>query len=365
VRLATLELSAFRSHSELRLQPDPGVNVLIGPNGAGKTSVLEAIAYLVRLSSFRRSPDASLVATGRSDAIIRGSFSDGHRSMTVDVEMSTERRRRVLVNGKATQSRAAIAEFVALVAFLPDDLDLVKRGPALRREFLDDAAAQVWPAAATEQREFERALRQRNALLRAHGRAADRATLDVWDDRVGRLGAVVTTRRLAVLEEIGRDVSSIYARLGGGDTVSWTYVAAGLKGGDLGEADVLGAKLVEALTRERRTDMERRTTTVGPHRDELAIAIDDRDARSKASQGEQRSVALAMKVAIHRVLTERRDEPPILLLDDVFSELDPGRSGRLVDELPTGQVFVTSARDEEVPLMGRRWSVTPGTVVPA
>jgi DNA replication and repair protein RecF len=365
VHLDWLSISGFRCYEGLRFEPDDGVNILVGPNGSGKTSALEAIGYLVTLASFRRSPDAALVAIDASAAVVRGAFVAARRDTTVEVEIPAQGRRRVLVNGKRVQSRSEIAEGVSLVAFLPDDLDLVKRGPALRREFLDDAAAQLWPAAATEQREFDRALRQRNALLRGEGRRADPVTLDVWDDRVSRLGATVMERRLAVGDALGEEVSAVHGELSaGGDHVSWTYVSSALGPiADRIEVDLLARGLLDALTASRRADMERRTTTIGPHRDELMIEIGKRDARTRASQGEQRSIALAMRVALHRGLAGRRDEPPILLLDDVFSELDPQRSRRLVDLLPRGQVFVTSARAEEVPMVGRRWAVTAGSVV--
>lgn len=365
MRLDWLAISGFRCHEQLRFEPEDGVNILVGPNGSGKTSVLEAIGYLVTLGSFRRSSDAALVTTDAQAAVVRGAFAGARRETTVEVEIPAQGRRRVLVNGKRVQSRTEIAEGVSLVAFLPDDLDLVKRGPAMRREFLDDAAAQLWPAAATEQREFDRALRQRNALLRAEGRKTDPVTLDVWDDRVSRLGATVMERRLAVVDALGGAVGAVHGELSGGTAdVSWTYVSSALGSiGDRIAAGVLAQGLLDALTASRRDDMDRRTTTIGPHRDELLIELGQRDARTRASQGEQRSIALAMRVALHHGLAERRDESPILLLDDVFSELDPQRSRRLVDQLPEGQVFVTSARAEEVPMVGRRWAVTAGAVV--
>jgi DNA replication and repair protein RecF len=365
VRLEWLDISGFRCHDQLRFEPAPGVNVLIGANGAGKTSLLEAIGYLVTLASFRRSPDAALVAVDATAAVVRGAFSGARRDTIVEIEMPGQGRRRVLVNAKRVQGRAEIAEGVSLVAFLPDDLDLVKRGPALRREFLDDAATQLWPAAATEHREFDRALRQRNALLRAEGRRADPVTLDVWDDRVSRLGARVTWRRLDVLDSLSDAVGIVHREISGeSEHISWTYLSSAVGPiSDRPAESVMADELLGALGAARLDDVERRTTTVGPHRDELVIAIGDRDARMRASQGEQRSIALALRVAFHRGLTARRDEPPILLLDDVFSELDPGRSRRLVDQLPTGQVFVTSARADEVPLVGQRWDVTPGAVV--
>ena len=336
----------------------------MGDNGSGKTSILEAIGYLATLASFRRSPDAALVRRGAESSIARGEFSSSASGATVEIETPAAGRRRVLLNGKGGRSRADIAAVVALVAFLPDDLDLVKRGPSYRREYLDDIAAQTWPVAATEQAEYDRVIRQRNALLRRDGRHADPATLDVLDERVGRLGAAVLARRLAAAGLLAPVVSELYADLGDhAEPVGWSYLSAGLGALDgAPSADELAGPLLEAVGAARRSDLERRTTTVGPHRDDLEISIGGRDARTRASQGEQRSIALGLRLAAFSVLTERRGATPVLLLDDVFSELDAERGRRLVERLPDGQVFVTSARAEEVPLVGRRWGVAGGRV---
>ena len=364
MRLDWLQLRSFRSYTSLRFEPGPGVNVLVGDNGSGKTSVLEAIGYLATLSSFRGSPDRSLVTDGEDEAIVRGEFTAGERSSSIEVELPAEGRRRVLLDGKRPKSRAEVAERVALVAFLPDDLDLVKRGPSYRRSYLDDAAVQIWPVAGSEQSEYDRALRQRNALLRREGIHADRPTLEVLDERVARLGSAVLARRLSAVRSLEPVVADLYRELAEqpGD-VAWHYEAAGIGSPQLdATAAELEVLLAAAVTEARQTDLERRTTTVGPHRDEVVMTIDGRDVRTRASQGEQRSVALGMRMALYRVLTDRRGTPPVLLLDDVFSELDPGRSDRLVGELPSGQVFVTSAREEEVPLVGDRWTVADGGV---
>ena len=364
MRLSWIELSDFRCHPALRVDPDPGVNVFVGDNGSGKTSLLEAVGYLASLASFRRSPDGALVRLGTDGAVIRGEFASPTGAALVEVEIPATGRRRVLLNGKRAASRAAVAETVALVAFLPDDLDLVKRGPAYRREYLDDLAAQIWPAAGAEQAEYERAVQQRNALLRRDGRMADPTTLDVLDDRVARLGGAVLARRLATTAMVAPSLEQLYAELGEMPAeVSFAYTAVGLgevAGG--AAADEWAARLAPALAAARRGDLERRITTVGPHRDDIEIVLDARDARTRASQGEQRSVALGLRLAAYRVLAERRATAPVLLLDDVFSELDSGRSARLVERLPEGQVFVTSARSEEVPLVGRRWRVRAGQV---
>lgn len=364
--LSWLELSGFRAYGELRFEPGVGVNVLIGDNGAGKTSVLEAIGYLASLRSFRGAPDGSLVGDGSDEAILRGAFAAGERTSLVEVSLPAEGRRRVLLDGKRPKGRAEVAERVALVAFLPDDLDLVKRGPAYRRDYLDDAAVQVWPVAAAEHAEYERTVRQRNALLRREGPHADRTTLDVLDERLASLGAQVLHRRLSVCSLLEPVVADLYGALAEAPgTVRWRYEAAGL--GSLGyDSDLveLHQTLAGAIADARRSDMDRRTTTVGPHRDEVVIMLDGRDARTRASQGEQRSISLGLRVALYRVLLDRRGTPPVLLLDDVFSELDPGRGERLVEHLPRGQVFVTSARAEEVPMVGDRWTVRSGKVVP-
>jgi len=182
VHLIWLELRDFRSYRVFSFRPEPGVNVLVGDNGSGKTSILEAIGYLASLASFRRSPDGALVRRGADAAIVRGEFSSGPTGALVEIETPVSGRRRVLLNGKGNRSRADVAGVVALVAFLPDDLDLVKRGPSYRREYVDDVAAQAWPTAAVEQTDYERVLRQRNALLRRDGRRADSETLDVLDE---------------------------------------------------------------------------------------------------------------------------------------------------------------------------------------
>ncbi len=360
MRLLWLELGAFRAYGSLRFEPGRGVNVLIGDNGTGKTSVLEAIGYLASLKSFRGAPDASLVAEGEEEAIVRGEFSADDRSSLVEVSIPAQGRRTILLDGKRPKGRAEVAQRVALVAFLPDDLDLVKRGPAYRRDYLDDAASQVWPMAASEFVEYERAVRQRNALLRREGRQADVTTLDVLDERLASLGSIVLARRLSVVALLEPVVAGLYGDLSERPGhVEWRYQAAGLGEPERRSgAEELQPLLAEALAAARPGDLERRITTVGPHRDEIVILIDGRDARTRASQGEQRSIALGLRVAAYRVLLDRRGTPPVLLLDDVFSELDPGRGRRLVEQLPSGQVFVTSAREEEVPFVGDRWTVS-------
>ncbi|MBU1227708.1 MAG: DNA replication/repair protein RecF [Actinobacteria bacterium] len=363
MELGWIELIGYRCYPEAMVEPAPGVNVFVGDNGTGKTSLLEAIGYLASLASFRRSPDPSLVRRGQEAAVVRGEFVARDRTLRVEVEIPEDGRRRVLVNGKRPAGRAEVVSAVPLVAFLPDDLDLVKRGPSYRRDYLDDLAAGLWPAAGAESSDYERVLRQRNTLLRRDGRHADRPTLDVWDERLSHLGAKVIKRRLDLLSRLEPRLSALYADLGERpEPLSARYHSSAL--GPLGLSDVEGVeeRLAEALAAARMGDMERRISTVGPHRDEVMVFVSDRDLRTRASQGEQRTVALGLRVAAYELLREEKGATPMLILDDVFSELDPGRSRRLVGKMPDGQIFVSTAREEEVPLVGTRWSVADGVV---
>ena len=363
MRLAWVELTDFRSYSNLRFEPDAGINILVGANGAGKTNLLEGVGYLSLLRSFRGAPDAALIRDGADEAVARGGFLHAAGETRVEVALPAERRRRVLVNGKRPARFSDVPLTVPLVAFLPDDLDVVKRGPALRRQYLDELAAQLTPAAGADQAEFTKALRQRNGLLRQDGPATDPLTLDVWDERLADAGARLVTHRLRLIDRLGPEVEASYRSVGGeGATLRWEYV--GGWAADFGpsvEADLAG-QLREALASRRRRDVDARTTTTGPHRDDPQLFLSRRDVRTRASQGEQRSVALALRVAAYRLLEQRHGHPPMLLLDDVFSELDLGRAAGVMALLPRGQVFVTTAREDEVAVPGRVWRVSDGAV---
>lgn len=215
MHLAWLELSQFRSYRELHFEPDPGGNVLIGPNGAGKTNLLEAIGYLSMQKSFRRTPDAALIRSGEESAVLRGGFDDDGSAIDVAVEIPQQGRRQVLVNGKRPKRLSDVGNTVPVVAFLPDDLDLVKRGPALRREYLDDLGAQLVPTVGADQSEYAQALRQRNMLLRQEGRLADRMTLDAWDVRLAEAGGRVVANRLSLLLRLRDCLTAAYRTVGG------------------------------------------------------------------------------------------------------------------------------------------------------
>lgn len=363
MELRWLELANFRSYSSLRWDPDPGVNIVVGDNGAGKTNLLEAVSYLSGMKSFRGATDPVLVRLGAAAAVLRGEFDRKEGSVLVEIEIPAQGRRKVQVNGKRPARLRGVAAELPVVTFLPDDLDLVKGGPARRRDYLDDLAAQLWPGAAGEQDDYERAIRQRNALLREYGPGVAAAELEVWDERVSEAGGAVTARRLRLLTMLRPRLHSAYREVAGpdGGSLGAEYgsripTPAGVTTSDLTSA------LREALRRRRSVDAERRVTTVGPHRDEVTFRIEAREARTMASQGEQRSVALAMRLAAYDLVGEGDYGAPLLVLDDVFSELDGRRAAAVVRRLPAGQVFVSTARDEDFPVTGRRWRVTGGEV---
>jgi DNA replication and repair protein RecF len=356
-----VSLTHFRSYEELEWQPDPGVNLLLGPNGAGKTNLLEAIAYLSSLRSFRSVPDASMIADGEDAAVVRAGVSSGSRARLVEIELPRAGARRTQLDKSRLRKTADLLGVLRVIAFLPDDLDLVKRGPAYRRDLLDAVAVLLWPAAHHDQGEFDRALRQRNAFLKSGER--DDTTLSVWDARLAQSGGRVMSRRARVIETLAPHLESAYGDIAGRpERASVGYIASWDAGdGLIGAAADFTAGILASLEKSRKVDYDRRLTSVGPHRDEPVLALDGIDTRTHGSQGEQRTMALAIKLAAHRAVTEMIDEPPVLLLDDVFSELDPQRAEALAKTLPADtQTLISSARPEDVPVEGAVWRVGDG-----
>jgi DNA replication and repair protein RecF len=361
MRVDWLALTNFRSYQNLEWGPDPGINLLVGPNGAGKTNLLEAVGYLATLKSFRSVTDEAMVADDSSSAVVRAGISSGERERLIEVEINRAGRRRAQVDKSGLRRTADLLGVVRVIAFLPEDLDVVKRGPAYRRDLLDDIAVQLWPGTHLDQSEFERALRQRNAFLRSGDR--DEATLGVWDSRLAQSGGRVMARRAAALDTLGPRLVSVYAAIAGNEDSASLGYSSSWSGGQLEPGSVADytSQIAAALEKSRRPDFDRRVTTVGPHRDEPSFHINGADTRSHGSQGEQRSMALAVKLAAHRAVAEMIGEPPVLLLDDVFSELDATRAKALSDAVPEGaQTLITTARPEDVPLSGSLWRVGEG-----
>jgi DNA replication and repair protein RecF len=340
VGLHELTLRDFRLFGELSFSPDPeAVTVLLSANGTGKTSVLEAVYALATASSFRSSSAGDMIRAGAGLAEVHGVLYQRERRIQVDLTLSRgahHTTKRMLVNGQRPRSRADIAEVLPLTVFTPEGVDIVRQGPEHRRVYLTNLLTDVDPTTGEVVERFHRVLSQRNALLRAlEGRypgAAQRDELDVWSNDFAQVSAVVVAARVALIESLTPLVRDAYRALAETDQV------VGLAYERSWEGDLL-----EALARCGDEDRVRGHTTIGPQRDDLVVTLDGRDARRQASQGEQRSLALALRLAGHQLVQARRGVDPLLLLDDVFSELDPGRAERLLRLLPAGQTLVTTA----------------------
>ncbi|MET0627840.1 MAG: DNA replication/repair protein RecF [Acidimicrobiia bacterium] len=348
--MAALSLRDFRCYEQAELRFPPGVTLVVGANAQGKTSLLEAVAWAATGASFRGVPDAALVRVGSDSAIVRAEVVEGARSQLLEAEIRGSGRNRVRLNDHPLTKARERRELVRVTVFAPDDLQLVKGGPAERRGYLDALLTSVAPRYEGVIADYERVLRQRNALLKQRFGTDpdDETTLKVFDAQLARTGAELTRGRWRMLERLTPLVASAYDELAHQpDAIEAVYQSEWAPGsvlnGDAGS--VLETALLDALAERRRAELDRKVTLAGPHRDEWRLRVGGLDARTHASQGEQRTLALALRVGGHRLCTEVTGSAPVLLLDDVFSELDPQRSAALVANLGSGQTLLTTAGD--------------------
>jgi DNA replication and repair protein RecF len=340
VGLTELTLRDFRLFHELVVEPDPSaVTVFVSPNGTGKTSVLEAVHVLATGGSFRTPAASDMVRAGAEVAEVHGVLFQGERRVQVDLTVTRGARattKRMLVNGQRPRSRAEVADVLPLTVFTPEGVEVVRGAPEQRRTFVGNLMTDEDPAASEVVERFARVLTQRNAVLRALAgeapSAAQRAELELWTDELVAESAELVTLRRGLLARLGPLVVDAYRELAG-EEVAVELVYEPSWSGDL----------AEALARSHLDDRYRGRTGVGPHRDDVRVLLAGRDARRQASQGEQRSLALALRLAGHHLVVRRRGLEPVMLLDDVFSELDPLRADRLLAMLPRGQTLVTTA----------------------
>ncbi len=366
MQLTHLDLHDWRSWPEASLDLGPGVTVLVGPNGQGKTNVLEAVQRVASGTSHRASSDQPLVRHGRDAAVVRATMrTDEGRTRTVELQLGQGRRTRV--DGNDVRRAAEAIGVLRTVLFAPEDVAIVRGDPSERRRFLDDLLVLRRPAYAGVRSDFERSLRQRNNLLksarplRGEARANALATLDAWTDQFVAHAATVTAARIAAVHALAGRVDEIYRDIADRpDPVALTYRMATGRDVDgdpaLGtpEPAELAAELRTALERTARDEQDRGLTLVGPHRDDLELVLGRLPARGYASHGEGWSLALALKLATYDVVSEVGDRP-VVLLDDVFAELDDRRRQRLAAACSTwDQVLVTAAVEADVPLEGRR-----------
>ena len=336
MRVTRLWLTNFRNYETAELAPDPeGLTVIVGSNGEGKTNLLEAIGYLATLSSFRGAPGEALIRSGCGSAVVRAEGERDERALLIEAELSATGRDRVQVNRQPLKRSRDLLGALRVSVFAPDDLVLVKGGPGERRRFVDDVLVSLHPKHDALQRDVDRVLKQRNSLLRqAGGRLTDEveSTLDVWDDKLASAGTALVEAREALVAQLEPEVGKAY------DQVAHTAADVTMR-----YQRSWSGPLADAVAAGRTDDLRRGLSLVGPHRDEIALAIGGLPGRTHASQGEQRSLALALRLAAHRIVGEAVGAAPVLLLDDVFSELDPERSEALLTHLPPGQALLTTA----------------------
>lgn len=354
MHLDRLWLTDFRNYetAEVALAGD-GFTAVVGDNGEGKTNLLEAIGYLATQRSFRGAPTEALVRVGARSAVVRGEGRRQTRTVLVEAELHQRGPQRMQVNHQPVRRRAELSGALVATVFTPDDLALVKEGPQHRRDYLDDLLVALHPRHDLARTELDQVLRQRNALLR--GAQADRsqlrdpgllATLEIWDAKLGAAGEALVRAREGLTDALQPLVADAYRRLTAlGRQRANPEAGCGSSPGpvSLSYQRSWEGELAAALAEARPADLRRGLTTIGPQRDELVLRIEGLAARLYGSQGEQRSLALALRLAGHQVLTERLGSAPVLLLDDVFSELDADRSRALLGCLPKAQAIVSTA----------------------
>jgi DNA replication and repair protein RecF len=370
-----LELVDFRSYARVAVELAAGPAVFIGPNGVGKTNLIEALGYLATLASHRVAVDAPLVRVGAQRAVIRAAAVQDGRELLVELQIEPGKANKARL-GRAPAGRARdILGAIRLVLFAPEDLVLVRGDPDGRRRYLDELLAARQPRLAGVRADYERVLRQRNALLRTayltrrvRGSGGDLATLDVWDVHLARHGSQLWAARLDLTAALAPHVSTAYEAVatgrgslagGGARLVYQSKVAT-----DATVPEDLEKVLLDAMRAARPNEVERGVTLVGPHRDDLALLLGELPAKGYASHGESWSFALALRLAAYGLLRSEGIEP-VLALDDVFAELDAGRRERLAGMVAGAeQVLVTCAVDADVPqqLRGARYAVTEGEV---
>ncbi len=332
-----LELSQFRNYASTQITFNEGVTAVIGANGQGKTSLAEALGYLATLKSFRGVPIEAMIRTGAQTAIIRADIAhnDG-RTVLIEAELSRIGKNRTQINRQKLVRSRDLLGVVRTTVFSPDDLALIKDSPALRRNFLDDSLIALSAKYDDLCRDVDHIVRQRNALLKQFGGrlgGSVATSLDAWDEKLATRGTELGDARSELISRMTPLVQDAYEQLSESSSpVKIVYSPPWRQTG-----------LASALATARDDDVRRSVTTVGPHRDDIELYINGLPARIQSSQGEQRTLALALRLAVHRCLAEEFQSSPILILDDVLSELDPQRSAALLRHFPVGQVLITTA----------------------
>lgn len=391
-----LSVANFRSYETAELPLEPGVTTLVGLNGQGKTNLVEAIGYLATLSSHRVATDTPLVRFGADQAVIRGVVVREGRETLIELEINPGRANRARLGRSPLQRPREVLGTLRTVLFAPEDLALVKGDPSERRKFLDELLVARQPRWAGVRSDYDKVLKQRNALLKSAApvlrrgsrhrprpgeQPADDAresalhTLDIWNEHLAGVGSQLLYARLRLMRDLGPYLAKAYDEVSAGQSdarVSYRSslreeVAAAIAGGEVPEIEQLRTELLAALEEARHREVERGVSLVGPHRDDVVLTLGELPAKGYASHGESWSFALGLKLAAYQLLRHDLGEDPVLVLDDVFAELDSGRRERLAAMIADcEQVLVTAAVPEDVPasLSGQTYAVVLGEVRP-
>lgn len=381
MRISRLQVIDFRNYTEAQLEFAPGPNVLLGSNGQGKTNLLEAVGYLATLNSHRVASDVPLIRRGADRAVVRAVLVNDHRELTIELEITAGKTNRARLNKSPVARNRDIIGIARSVLFAPEDLSLVRGDPGDRRRFLDELLVLRFPRYAAARSDYDRVLRQRNALLRTAGLArragnsGDLSTLEVWDRHLVGAAAVLLHGRLELVAALRPHYEAAYGAISGAaDDVGVRYRASGTEeegSGELldgvGDVPDLERELTERLLAVRAKEIERGITLIGPHRDELVLNLDDFPAKGYASHGQSWSIALALRLASYDLLRAEGSEP-VLMLDDVFAELDTRRRNHLSEVAAAAeQTLITAAVADDVPdsLRATTFEIDAGQVLTA
>lgn len=363
-----LSLTDFRNYESLDIDLHPGSNLFVGSNGQGKTNLVEALGYLSTLGSHRVSADHAMIRQGQDAAIIRARLAHADRELLTEVQLNRSSANRAQVNRSPIKTRE-LPRYFSSVLFAPEDLALVRGEPSGRRRFMDELLVLRSPRLSSVIADYERVLRQRNTLLKSARNSGLKgeqlSTLDIWDERLVALGSEIIQARSSLVEELSPEVSTAYGAIAGAEHAASlsSYLSilsstpddddedAGATRSGIVTAAAAGEAFRAALVRLRRSELDRGVTLAGPHRDDLVLGLNGLPARGYASHGESWSFALALKLASAAVLRrESSTGDPVLMLDDVFAELDESRRGRLADAVADfEQVLITAAVRDDVP----------------
>ena len=359
MRINKLELTNFRSYPSLNLELDPGVTTFIGDNGSGKTNIAEALIYLAFLTSHRVSNNVPLITLGAQQGIIRAEIERDNRVLQIDLEINTTKTNRAQLNGNPTRSQREILGACQVVYFSPEDLDLVRGEPGTRRDFLDRLLITRAPRLAGVITDYERVVKQRNALLKTR---ASTSALVPWNEQLIKFGAELTAGRISLVEALNPWVAHNYANLNEVKPASISYKCS--TNGVSNNSDKNTKALTKRLEEVAYQEIERGVSLIGPHRDDLHLQLGDFPAKGYASHGEAWSMAISLRIGSFNLLKSEGSEP-ILILDDVFAELDTSRRVQLMSATQIAeQTIITAAVEDDLPaeLLTKKYYVTPGVV---